>query len=187
MLRDLVEFRFVRFVAAANRASLGDPVEDGLAEHLFGSERHMPPVSIRLGLWEVQRRCCLYTGTPLPKPGAAAVSSLDHVVPWSRVRISAVENFVLTTRPVNSAKSSMLLAPDLIRRWSDHVGEHGETMRVLASEHGWPVDLGRVTGVAKALYRRAGDGTATWAAPGKVVLLDEAGRAKIEEALSAVS
>ena len=187
VLRDLVQFRFVRFVAGANRKTLGTPVEDELAKHLFGAERHMPPVALRLGLWEAQDKKCLYTRTPLPVPTAAAVSSLDHVVPWARVRVSAVENFVLTTKQVNSAKSSLLLAPALVRRWCEHVGEHGDTMRRLATEHGWPMDLKRVTAVAATLYRRASDGIATWAGPGEVVLLDDLGRAEIDAALAGIT
>lgn len=187
VLRDLVQFRFARFVALANRKELGVSVEDDLAEHLFGFERHMPPVALRVGLWEAQAGRCLYTGSELPKPTVGRATSLDHVVPWARVRVSVVENFVLTTAPANSAKSSLLLAPSLIRRWVDYVGDHGHALRGLAGTFGWPADIGRVAAVAAALYERAGDGTATWAGPGKVVLLDDEQRAEVTAALAALA
>ena len=40
VLRDLVQFRFVRFVARTNRSVLGASIEDDLDVHLFGAERH---------------------------------------------------------------------------------------------------------------------------------------------------
>ncbi len=181
VLRDLVEFRFVRFVAAANRKALGVSVEVPLAEHLFGFERHMPPVLLRQQLWQLQAGRCLYTGVELDAP------SLDHVVPWARVRVSAIENFVLTTKPINSAKGSLLLAPSLMTRWCEYVRTHRRQLRDTATAHGWPFDLQRVADVAAALYDAAADGTGTWAGPGKVMTLGGAGRTEIHAALGNVA
>lgn len=180
VLRDLIEFRYVRFVVAANRKPLGPSVEEQVAEHLFGRSRHMPPPSMRHELWELQGRRCLYSGAKVTDPATPSGSaSLDHVVPWSRVRVSAVENFVLTTRSVNSAKSNLLLAPDLFERWADHVTANADDLRSIAADHGWPTDLGRVTQVAAGLYRQTSPSGAVWNGKGMVDALGQSGQDRV--------
>ena len=156
VLRDLVEFRFVRFVVAANRIGLGPNLTEQVAEHLFGSDRHMPPLPMRRELWSLQDGVCLYTGAEVGDPTQrSGSSSLDHVVPWSRIRVSAIENLVLTTQSVNSTKSNLLLALAHVEAWAYYMQEHVEERNDIAVRYGWPTDIARVAGVTSAIYRRA--------------------------------
>jgi hypothetical protein len=176
-LRELVEFRFARFVAMANRATLGPSIEDDLTEHLFGAERHMPPTEMRHELWALQGRKCLYTGRALRDPGMpGSNASLDHVVPWSRARLSTVENFLFTSDSLNSQKGKLLLAPSLLRCWTGYLGEAHAKVAAIASTYGWPSDLERVQAVAASMYRNAGLWSGTWAGPGPVNALGAEGR-----------
>lgn len=159
-LRPLIEFRFVRFVASINSAALGHPIEGQLHEHLFGQRRHMPPPALRAALADLQGKRCVYTGLPLPT-GSAGLS-VDHVVPWSRARLSTIENFCITSRSVNSKKAQHLLAPSRMVAWIDYVTGNHDELRGLAQAHGWPHDLSRVFATAAALYRSAADPTPTW-------------------------
>lgn len=163
ILRGLVQFRFARFVTRVNRMSLGTPIEDQIAEHLFGADRHMPSMAMRRDLWVIQGRCCLYTGLPVGDPSIRKDRvSLDHVVPWSRVRLSVAENFVVTTGSTNSAKSGLLLGPLLLSRWLEYLVSNGEAIAAAAASHGWPSDIHRVISVAEAQYRYARPSTPVW-------------------------
>jgi 5-methylcytosine-specific restriction endonuclease McrA len=163
LLRELVEFRYVKFVARANTKTNQPSLEDRVAEHLFGAERFMPPVPLRHQLWELQEHVCIYTGQPIDDPLLlTGNSSVDHVVPWSRARISDIENFVLTTRSVNSAKGNLLLAPGLVERWSIHLEKNGDALGALASRFGWPTDRRRVINDVTAFYRHGGNSAVVW-------------------------
>jgi hypothetical protein len=163
VLRDLVQFRFARFVTRINRMSLGTPIEDQIAEHLFGADRHMPSMAMRRDLWVIQGGCCLYTGLPVGDPSMRQDRvSLDHVVPWSRVRLSMAENFVVTTSSTNSAKSALLLGPLLLSRWLEYLVSNGDAIAAAAASHGWPSDMQRVVSVAEAQYRYARPATPVW-------------------------
>lgn len=188
VLRDLIEFRFVRFVAKANRATLGTPVEDQLAEHLFGAERHMPPVPMRHDLWTVQQGKCLYTDSAVEDPAGAGTraSSVDHVVPWARVRLSAAENFLITANLTNSAKSDVLLAPELLSRWVNHLSTQQEAIATVAKDYGWPSNLSRVARVASAQYRHASPTIPVWRGQPGLDALGEEGRVRSLEILSSL-
>ena len=184
VLRDLIEFRFVRLVAAANRASLGTSVEDQISEHLFGAMRHMPPVAMRHDLWLIQDRRCLYTNLAVGDPAQKrSLASVDHVVPWARVRLSAAENFLITATATNLAKRDVLLAPELLVRWVEHLMTHREAIASAARRYGWPSDLLRVATVASAQYRHASPASAVYRGPAGVDALGEQGQARVLELL----
>jgi hypothetical protein len=184
VLRDLIEFRFVRFVADANRKSLGTPVEDQIGEHLFGTMRHMPPLAMRHDLWMIQRGRCLYTGLPVGDPADKGNrASVDHVVPWARVRLSAAENFLITATATNSAKRAVLLAPEMLIRWVEHLTTRQEAIANVAGCYGWPSDLPRVAAVAIAQYRHASPASPVWRGVDGVDALGEEGRATALELL----
>ena len=103
VLRPLVQFRFAELVARINRENLNAPEHD-IHEHLFGQDRIMPPDNMRAGLVKLQGRQCIFTGRQLERRHI----SLDHVIPWSRFRLSHIENFVMTTKGVNSSKADGL-------------------------------------------------------------------------------
>lgn len=184
VLRDLIEFRFVRFVVDANRASLGTPVADQIDEHLFGVSRHMPPNAMRHDLWRIQNGRCLYTGQPVGDPDRSGnLASLDHVVPWSRVRLSAAENFLVTSAATNSAKRAVLLGPELLIRWVEYLRMCQEAISSTARCYGWPSDLPRVAEVAVAQYRHASPASPVWHGDAGVAALGEDGRAKALDVL----
>lgn len=188
VLRDLVQFRFVRFVTRVNRMSLGTPIEDQIAEHLFGADRHMPSMAMRRDLWVIQGKCCLYTGLPVGDPSERKNRvSLDHVVPWSRVRLSVAENFVVTTGRTNSVKRALLLGPLLLSRWLEYLVSNGDAIAAAATSHGWPSDVQRILSVAEAQYRYARPATPVWCGADGVNSLGAAQRAAALEMLKGVA
>lgn len=187
VLRELIEFKFVRFVAEANKPSTGGSFEEDVAEFLFGTTRQMPPKSVRRDLWELQGRRCLYTGAAIADPTSdSSGSSVDHVIPWKRTRLSAVENFVITTKQVNSSKSALLLAPILVARWAKYLIEEQSPMGAIALRNGWCSDLARVVAVALAQYRHATPATPVWDPEVGVRVLGTEGRRDAVEALESL-
>ncbi|MCQ3812333.1 MAG: hypothetical protein KTV68_17475 [Acidimicrobiia bacterium] len=149
VLRPLVEFRFAEVVARVNRDKLGQIAEYQIHEHLFGGERSMPTRSMRDDLIEMQDNRCIYSNVPLD----TGQKSLDHVMPWSRTRLSQVENFVITTRSVNSSKSDSLLGPELVHEWLGYLKGHSSQFCQIAEEYGWPSDLERVLRTSYNIYK----------------------------------
>lgn len=188
VLRDLIEFRFVRFVAEVNREQLGTSVEIQLHEHLFGVERHMPPTAMRHDLWILQQRRCLYTNAEVQDPAKKGQrgSSVDHVIPWNRIRLSAAENFTITTSAINSSKSDVLLSPELLSRWVEFLALQRTAIDAIANNYGWPSDPPRVVEIATAEYRHASPTTPVWGGQPGLRALGEAGRAKSLEILSRI-
>lgn len=157
VLRPLVEFRFAQAVMRINRETLQLPVDD-VYSHLFGRDRVMPPPKMREHLVDIQNGRCIYTGDQLRDVG----KSLDHVVPWSRARLSQIENFVMTSSSVNSKKSDSLLAPAAIEKWVRHIDRSSGELKVCARDHGWVADLDSVRRVAFHIYKAADANTGVW-------------------------
>lgn len=149
VLRPLVEFKFAETVAKINRDRLGHIAEYQIHEHLFGSERTMPPRSMREDLIDMQDNRCIYSNESLD----TGPKSLDHVMPWSRTRLSQIENFVITTRNANSSKSDSLLGPELVAKWLEYLGSRSSQMSQIAEEYGWPSDLERVRRTSYSIYK----------------------------------
>ena len=157
VLRPLVEFRFAQAVMRINRETLQLPVDD-VYSHLFGRDRVMPPPKMRERLVRIQGGGCIYTGDRLQDAGG----SLDHVVPWSRARLSQIENFVMTSRSVNSKKSDSLLAPAAMEQWLRHVDRRSDDLLDCARDHGWMADLDSVRRVALHIYKAVDPNTGAW-------------------------
>ncbi len=157
VLRPLVEFRFAQAVMRINREELKLPVDD-VYSHLFGRERVMPPPEMRDHLVRIQDERCIYTGDQLTGIGR----SLDHVVPWSRARLSHIENFVMTSPTVNSSKSDSLLAPSVMETWLSHVEKKSDYLQECAHVHGWMTNLDAVRNVAFHIYRAVDSSTGVW-------------------------
>ena len=157
VLRPLIELQFARVVGNINRNELCAPEVD-IHEHLFGRDRLMPPREIREGLIELQEGKCLFTGRKL----TGKEISVDHMIPWSRNRLSCVENFVVTTTKVNEKKSDSLLGPKLVRKWYRFTHENSQTMEQLARNHDWPTDLKRVRFIALQIYRAIDPAFVVW-------------------------
>jgi hypothetical protein len=148
----------------------------------------MPPVALRRDLWTLQEGRCLYSDEPVTDPAAArSRSSVDHVLPWSRVRVSALQNLVITSVAMNSSKQHLLLAPPLLARWVDHVRGHRGELAGLAADHGWPADLGHVRAAASALYQQAGVSAPTWSPHDRITRLGDDGRRLALRALQALT
>ncbi len=163
VLRELIEFKFVRFVTEANKISVGKSVEDAVSEFLFGKTRQMPPSSVRRELWELQGGRCLYTGSAISDPSRSnSGSSLDHVIPWKRTRLSAIQNFVITGKQINSSKGAILLAPSTLSCWANYLMDNQSAIAIIAAQAGWCSDLARVTTVALSQYRHAAPATPVW-------------------------
>jgi hypothetical protein len=163
VLKELIQARFVRQVMTANKALTRSPVEMAIEKHLFGAEREMPSAALRSELVLLQHGRCLYTGEPL---AGGVTPELDHVIPWSRVRISALGNFAVTTKQTNSAKSDLLLACTPLRRWIEHITGHEAQLAALAGSTGWPEGVKDAMAVARAVYRSAGRGGVLWSPEG---------------------
>lgn len=157
VLRPLVEFRFAQEVMRINRGMLQLPVDD-VYSHLFGRDRIMPPPELRERLVRIQGERCIYTGDHLRDAG----ESLDHVVPWSRARLSQIENFVMTSSSVNSTKSDLLLAPAAMEQWLHHVDRSSDDLQDCARDHGWMADLDSVRRVALHIYKAVDANTGAW-------------------------
>lgn len=157
VLRPLVEFRFARTVMEINRWSLQAPIDD-VYSHLFGRDRVMPPEAMREDLVEIQQGRCILSGGPLP----AAGGSLDHVVPWARARLSQIENFLMTTKRVNSGKSDSLPAPAVVERWLRHQETNHEEILQCAQKHHWPADIEAIRRVMRHTYQALDATTGVW-------------------------
>jgi hypothetical protein len=132
---------------------------------------------MRRDLWALQEGRCLYSDEPVADPGAPrSRTSVDHVLPWSRVRVSALQNLAITSVATNSSKQHLLLAPPLVARWVDHVRTHRDDLAGLAAAHGWPADLAHVRAVAQALYRQASVAAPMWSPHDRVTRLGDDGR-----------
>ena len=181
VLRPLVEFRFAEVVAKINRGQLGHIAEYQIHEHLFGSDRSMPSKSMRYDLLELQDNRCIYSNVPLD----AGPRSLDHVMPWSRTRLSQIENFVITTRSANSSKSDSLLGPELVGAWLEHLEGRSSQIKQIAEEHGWPSDLERVCRTTYNIYKVLDPTSGVWQGENEGVLpIGADGISSIERMLS---
>ncbi len=161
VLRELVESRFVQQVIVANPALRRKAVDQQLRMHLFGSDREMPGEDIRVELREIQRGVCLYTQRPLHQS-----APVDHVLPWARVRISALGNFLLTDGATNSRKKDLLLAYKPVDRWLNYMEMQRGALHSIAVAHGWPFEMEHVVRSARALYGALQPGAVLWSAEG---------------------
>lgn len=157
VLRPLVEFKFAQAVMRINRKQLQAPIDD-VYSHLFGRDRIMPPSAMRKDLVEIQQGRCILSDSSLPATGW----SLDHVMPWSRARLSQVENFLITTPNVNSGKSDSLLAPDVVKRWLQYQDANREPIEKCAQEHQWPADIEGIRHVMRRTYEAIDATTSVW-------------------------
>lgn len=177
VLRPLIELKFSELVARINSLSA---IEFDIHSHLFGRERSMPSIEIRRGLLELQEGKCVFTNDPI----SVRSGSLDHVIPWSRTRLSHIENFVITTGRVNSSKADSLLGPELVDKWLGHVRRNSQAIRALAHEHHWLSGFTHVRHVALNIYRVLDPNVGVWKGRNiGVEPLEDEGKAQIIEHL----
>ncbi|WP_419919930.1 HNH endonuclease domain-containing protein [Candidatus Poriferisocius sp.] len=158
VLRPLVEWRFAELVTDLNKKDLGSTTECQIYEHLFGVKRNMPPIAMRNELVDLQGNKCIYSSEILGSSG----QSLDHVVPWSRARLTQVENLVLTSKRVNSSKSNLLLGPEPFERWISYLEKNAASMSEIAARYDWPSDLENVQVTSYDIYNMLDPTTGVW-------------------------
>ena len=144
VLREMIQYKFTNFILTKNSKLLGtvDKTNLDVQQFLFGDDRHMPPEIIRQRLVELQHGKCVYTGEKLTRDK----NSLDHVLPWSRLRVSSIENFVITTITTNSRKSNALPGISMLSKWAAFELDNKDSIKKLALEYGWVTDFNRVVG-----------------------------------------
>ena len=181
VLRPLVEFKFAEIVAKINRDKLNNIAEYQIHEHLFGGDRAMPSESMRHDLIDMQDNRCIYSNALLD----TGSKSLDHVMPWSRTKLSQIENFVITTRSVNSSKNDTLLGPELVGKWLEYLDSCSSQMSQIAEKYGWPSDLERVYRTSYNIYKVLDPTFGVWQGESEGVLpIGVDGIKRIEEMLS---
>jgi hypothetical protein len=157
VLRQVIENRFVLEVQRINKDAFHG---NDLYTHLFDPARTMPSSSIRKQLVDLQDGRCIYSGAELENSGSR--NSLDHVVPWSRMKISTLENFIVTTDSLNGSKSDSLPSPTNIERWLRHTSKKSKGFELIAKTYGWPSDIQRVRAGLSRLYEVSTLGTPVW-------------------------
>ena len=174
LLRTLVEARFVEQIMIMNR----DVFEQvRLHDFLFGDSRHMPNADYRKALLDLQGGRCIYSGRPLSAKTNGLRTAMDHVLAWSRVRLSVTQNLVLTTASLNTSKRELLLDPVSLEAWLDHLNDHWSDLDGLGVTFGWPSDIKRTVLIARGLYANVPEGTDLWSPQG-VTWLDSPTREK---------
>lgn len=154
LLRPTIEAQLVADVARWNGL---ETTEERLRRHLFGASRDAWPAGLLEGLLDLQRgRCFFDPAGPRLRTGEIAI---DHVLPWSRTRLDAVPNLVVTRASTNSSKGDLLPARIMIDRW---VGGFKARAR-LARELGLPPLLERTRTVGRTTYATLPAGTPLWA------------------------
>lgn len=146
-LRVLVEARYIQFVS---RLNMGEVAYSELENYLFGSERFMPNENFRQELASLQNNRCILTGELLPQ--TKSHRALDHFVPWSKTRISQIQNLTLTSSKLNSSKRDFLPDLQMIASWVEFQNEKGEALNSLASNFKWPNQTGVTSVALKNLY-----------------------------------
>jgi len=174
LLRRLVESRFVDQIMTMNQETFEQvPLHD----FLFGHSRHMPSAGYREALLDLQKGRCLYSGHPLKGRSNGIRLALDHVLAWSRVRLSTTQNLILTTTSVNTSKKDLLPDPCCLESWLDYLSDHWMDLDGLGADFGWPSDIKRTVLIARGLYANVSEGTPLWSPTG-VTFLDSPTRKK---------
>ncbi|MCL4745038.1 MAG: HNH endonuclease [Burkholderiaceae bacterium] len=138
----------------ANRAAIGDGQD--LEDFLFSSQR-VSVGHLLQQLADLQHGECLYCGGTLPRDGA----HVDHFIPWSLHRLSAVPNFVAAHDKCNLAKSDWLAAEEHLERWIARNARRARGLELIAADACASTDWGRADSlgptmnVARWAYDRA--------------------------------
>ena len=170
MLRQLVEFRFAQHVVKVTPELNSSAIEQSVAAHLFDHERAMPNRALRQELVELQEGRCFYTGEHLTR------WSLDHVLPWVMLRESSLTNFVMTSPSINSKKQGLLLSPEPLRTWANHVLSRLPQLEQLSTAFGWEWEPDANVRALRAFYARYPNGIPLWSVETNVSALDSNSR-----------
>lgn len=176
LIRPLVELHWVRMVATLNKLTVE---EEELHDHLFGTARVAPPLSLRRGLPTAQDRPCFYCDERAVAPRFA----IDHFIPWSRWPNDAIENLVVAHVACNSAKSARLPGPEPLAQWADRLRSHQPVIEQLASRSNWHSRRGTTVALARSVFAHLPNGTPLWNGPGEIVESDRSRTVKLLDGL----
>jgi 5-methylcytosine-specific restriction endonuclease McrA len=146
LLRDLIQWAWVRFVQRLNASRLGNVTD--LGTFLFGQERASLDV-YRPILMDVQHGTCLYCQKKLSRQ-----AQVDHFIPWSRYSADLGHNFVLAHDKCNNAKSDYLAAERHLAGWAERNRLHQDELRSRLQEAGLPCDWSATVQIAKWVYQQ---------------------------------
>jgi hypothetical protein len=106
LIRPLIELHWASMVAEINRVA---QAELDLHRHLFGSDRVIPPKTLREGIAALQHNMCFYCRGVL-----GTAPEADHFVPRVRCGIDAVENLVLPIAATAPTMRGRPVRPDFL-------------------------------------------------------------------------
>ena len=156
LLRELVEFRYAAFISDIPRNNLSNGVSS-VRGYLFGNrDRQMPSNRLQRRLLELQSGRCIYTGEPV------GISQVDHTVPWSRVRLSVIENFTVTNASTNLQKLDHILGPTALQKWLEYHETTHKSLEAAALEFRWPTDMHLTRNVLMRQYESAATRCLQW-------------------------
>ena len=155
LIRPLVELHWTRMVAEFNGVA---KAELDLHRHLFGSDRLIPPKTLRDGLAALQGNRCFYCHESL-----GTGSEADHFIPRVRSGIDAVENLVLADRRCNNDKRDLLPGPAYVTAWVRRNQRHTAELTHLATASRWDSNPQATVAVARSIYGHLPNGgTPLW-------------------------
>ncbi|MBN4927216.1 HNH endonuclease [Hoyosella rhizosphaerae] len=154
LIRPVIEIMWTDDVVRWNRHELET---DDLAGFLFGSDRSSLAV-VGPHLRDLQNNRCFYCDTKLPK-----TLHIDHVIPFSKVPLDGIANYVAADARCNLDKSATLP----IREHTDRALARDKTDLASISEHTRvPVLLTRTQKASAGIYNGLPPGVPLWVGRG---------------------
>ena len=89
-------------------------------------------------------------------------SCVDHTVPWSRVRLSVIENFTVTNASTNLQKFDHILGPTALQKWLEYHETTRKSLEAAALEFRWPTDMDLTRNVLMRQYESAATRGLQW-------------------------
>ena len=144
-LRPIIQRRWTLWVSALNRADSAAAGRDSeLERHLFGGTREdLKP--LHGPLRELQGGRCFYCGDAL------RAAQVDHFIPWARVPLEAIENYVLADASCNGNKCDSLAATEHVATWAARMHGQAADLTTIAARLGWESARRRALGLARSI------------------------------------
>ncbi len=144
LIRPFAEMQWTRMVANFNGVAKS---EQNLHDHLFGSERLVPPLGLRQGLANIQGGRCFYCGHRLPPK-----FDVDHFLPRVRSNLDSIENLVLADGRCNNDKREVLPGLPFVESWTKRNMDFAPSLAQIADDSKWQSDPIGTRSVARSVY-----------------------------------
>jgi hypothetical protein len=154
LIKPVIEIMWITDVAEWNRQRLDT---DDLAGFLFGAER-TALVRTAPGLRELQNNKCFYCERAI-----TGTAHVDHVLPWSKIPIDGIANFVAADGRCNLDKSATVPTREHFER---ALARPEPDLRSIAESARMPLLLTRTRDAGTGIYRSLPEGAPLWAGPG---------------------